>query len=331
MSSDSEGILQKIKELTYLSVDELHLELLNMLNHMYQQDFNKPSGEREGLSMEDRRFLQIMAENITVKDGHYQLPLPLRNPDLRLPNNRIQASSRLFSTKGKLIKDDDLCQEYTKIMMNLISSGYARRVDTSKVKPGKEWYVPHFAVSNPKKDKRRIVFDFSAKFKGRCLNSELIQGPNLANRMVGVIIRFRKEEVAYMADVEAMYHQVLIPEDQRSLVRFLFWPDGDLNAEPVDYEMCVHSFGAVSSGSCVIFALNQAADDGEETFGPAAANAIHRNFYVDDHLKSVESVEEGRELFMATREMCASKGFNLVKFVSNSPARPSVVITFFNV
>ena len=78
--------------------------------------------------------------------------------------------------------------------------------------------------------------------------------------MIGVILRFRKEPVAYMADIEAMYHQVTVPEEYRSLLRFLYWPDGDLDAEPEDYEMCVHSFGAVSSGSCANYALQRTAD-----------------------------------------------------------------------
>ena len=285
---------------------------------MYQQDFNEPGGEKEGLSVEDRRFLQIMEENITEVGGHYQLPLPLRNQDLQLPNNRVQALSRLASVKRKLLADESIRTKYVGIVQKMIDAGYAWRADTSKDKPGKVWTVPHFVVHNQNTDKYRMVFDFAAKFKGRCLNEELIQGPNLANQMIGVILRFRKEEVAYMADVEAMYHQVLVPEDQRSLLRFLFWPDGDLDAEPVDFEMCVHSFGAVSSGSCVIFALKRAADDGEEVFGSDASSAIHRNFYVDDHLKSVENVGKAKELFTSTRAMCASKGFNLTKFVSNS-------------
>ena len=290
-----------------------------MLNHMYQEDFNEVDGEKEGLSVEDRRFIQIMQDGVTKKNGHYQLPLPLRSKDLRLPNNRFQASSRLTSLKRRMLADPKFYAAYNKIIHDMLSSGYARKAETRNDKQGEVWYVPHFGVFNEKKGKLRVVFDFAAKFKGRCLNSELIPGPNLANLMIGVIIRFRKEQVAYMADIEAMYHQVSVPENQRSLLRFLFWPDGDLDAEPIDMEMCVHPFGAVSSGSCSNYALRQTADDNESEDGTDAANTLRRDFYIDDNLKSVETIEKGIATFNATRKMCAAGGFKLTKFVSNSP------------
>ena len=312
-------VTDKISRHTFVGEDSSHDIYTNILNQMYLQDFNEPHGEKEGLSTEDRKFLQIMEQNATKINGHYQLPLPLRNPKPNLPKNRRQVGSRLPSLKRRMLANNDFYMEYNSIIQNMISSSYVRRADTNSDKPGMVWYVPHFPVSNQRKGKMRVVFDFSAKFFGRCLNEELIQGPNLNNLMIGVLLRFRKEEVAYMADIEAMYHQVHVPDSQRSLLRFLYWPDGDLAAEPVDYEICVHPFGAVSSGSCAIFALRRTADDEEATLGSEAAHAVHRNFYVDDHLNSVDSVENGKKLFCATRDMCASSGFNLVKFVSNSP------------
>ena len=52
-----------------------------------------------------------------------------------------------------------------------------------------------------------------------------------------------------MGDLEQMFYQIYVPEKQRSLLRFLWWPDGDLNQELEEMEMCVHLFGAVSSPS----------------------------------------------------------------------------------
>lgn len=55
--------------------------------------------------------------------------------------------------------------------------------------------------------------------------------------------------------------------------------------------MLVHIFGAVSSPSCATLALLKTADDNQNDFPAEVVNTIHQNFYVDDCLKSVNTVE----------------------------------------
>ena len=55
-----------------------------------------------------------------------------------------------------------------------------------------------------------------------------MKGPDLVNSLVGVLTRFRKNKVALVADVKAMFHQIKVdPRDQNAL-RFLWWTKGDL-------------------------------------------------------------------------------------------------------
>ena len=82
------------------------------------------------------------------------------------------------------------------------------------------WYLPHHGVYHPcKPGKIRVVLDCSTEFHGTSLNKELLPGPDLTSQLVGVLTRFRTEEVAFMADIEAMFHQVHIPEKERSFLR----------------------------------------------------------------------------------------------------------------
>ena len=60
------------------------------------------------------------------------------------------------------------------------------------------------------------------------------------------------------------------------------------------------------------------ADDNEEKIGSEAANFLREDFYVDDGLKSVPSIDEAVKLVKDVKEMCKRGGFNLHKFVSNS-------------
>ena len=107
-------------------------------------------------------------------------------------------------------------------------------------------------------------------------------------------------------------------EEDRDFLRFLWWEDGNFDKEPQVYRMTVHLFGATSSPGCVNMALKTTADMYEEECGSPAAEFVRNDFYVDDGLKSVASVEEAQQLVDSTIQLCAKGGFRLHKFTSNS-------------
>ena len=177
---------------------------------------------------------------------------------------------------------------------------------------GKTWYLPHHGVYHPRKpEKIRVVFDCSTKFKDYCINGELIQGPDLTNQLVGVLLRFREEPVAVMADIEAMFRQVRVPERFQNYLRFLWWPEGDFSRDLIDHQMTIHLFGSTSSPSCANFALRRTATDNRIKFGEEAATVLHCNFYVDDMLKSFKSSSVA--VFPKVVKMCKEGGFRLTK------------------
>ena len=278
--------------------------------------------DEQSTSREDEKFLAKIEKEITLADGHYQLPLPFRKDNVKMPNNRKQAEQRALWIKKKFV-DEQYKEDYVTFMNDIISKGYARKVPelSMKVEEGKTWYLPHHGVYHAKKPgKIRVVFDCSCSYKGASLNTELLQGPNLTNPLVRVLTRFRLEPVAFMADIEAMFYQVLVPESQRSFLRFLWWPSGNTDECLAEYEMCVHTFGAISSPACANFALHKTAEDNKDIFGFETSKSLKEDFYVDDFLTSKDSAEAAIDLISKTKKMCASGGFNLTKFVSNDRA-----------
>ncbi|KAK0152982.1 hypothetical protein N1851_005349 [Merluccius polli] len=133
-------------------------------------------------------------------------------------------------------------------------------------------------------------------------------------------MRFRQEPIAMVADIESMYHQVRIPEDDTDLQRFLWWPAGDLSQDIAEYRMVVHIFGATSSPSCANYALQRTAEENSSGSSPEAVNSILKNFYVDDCLKSVASTPQADQLYKDLTALCASGGFRLTKWTSNNRA-----------
>jgi len=87
-----------------------------------------------------------------------------------------------------------------------------------------------------------------------------------------------------------MFYQIKVSECYRKFLQFVWWPNGDTNAEIKDYQMTVHLFGATSSSSCANFALRKTASDNEQRFGIEAAETLRKNFYVNDLLKSVDRI-----------------------------------------
>ena len=291
-----------------------------MMLKMFQQDFseNNKVGESENLSINDKKFLRIMDENVKLIDGHYQLPLPFKKQIMDVPNNKSLAIKRVFSLKKKLQTNKKMHEDYCTFMKNIFDKGFAEKCDSSS-ENGKTWYLPHHGVYHPKKpNKIRVVFDCSAKYGGVSLNSLLLQGPDLTNQIIGVLTRFREDQVALVGDIESMFYQVRVPKDQRDMLRFVWWPEGDLSAELQEYQMCVHLFGGTHSPSTCNYALRKTAKDNTEEFGEEAASTLINNFYVDDMLKSAPDVPSTLHLLKNVKQMCAAGGFPLSKFVTSS-------------
>ena len=291
---------------------------------MMELDFIERKADQDTLSQDDRMFLSKIKEGIHIRDdGHYEMPLPFKGPDPAFLSNKTMALQRLKQLKYRLRKDTKYRKDYSTFMSNVIQAGFAERVPPSELerKDGKAWYIPHHGVYHPKKpDKIRIVFDCSAEFKGESLNDHLLKGPDLTNTLIGVLSRFRQEPVAFMCDVEQMFHQFKVNVEHRDYLRFLWWENEDYDRNPTEYRMNVHLFGASSSPGCANYGLKQTATDNEEEFGSDAANFIRQDFYVDDGLKSVSTAERAIKLIANGKEICAKGGMRLHKIISNSRA-----------
>ncbi|XP_044167413.1 uncharacterized protein LOC122951466 [Acropora millepora] len=82
--------------------------------------------------------------------------------------------------------------------------------------------------------------------------------------------------------------------------------------------MTVHLFGATSSPGCANFALKTTANQYESVCGKEAADFVRKDFFVDDGLKSVATVEQAKSLISSTRLLCQKGGFYLHKFTPNN-------------
>ena len=191
----------------------------NDLNEQFQKfcdmEFNDSTYHgRAEMSKEDSRALGLIEDSTQLKGGHYEIALPWKESPPSLPYNRPLAEHRLDLLKKRLQKDPNLLKKYSDNMDDLLAKGYASEVPQVDLENPQQplWYLPHHPVYNPNKpEKIRVVFDCAAKYQGTSLNDKLFQGPDLMNGLVGILVRFQENPIGMMADVEAMFHQGVLP------------------------------------------------------------------------------------------------------------------------
>ena len=284
--------------------------------------FRKTRGDNEpGLSCEDRKFLEIMDRGIHKNSkGNWEMPLPFRNERQTMPNNRVQAMQRLQGLLKTFARKPEMKADYLEFMGKIIDKGHASAIPSEEVPPppGRSWYLPHFATYHNTKRTIRVVFDSSCEFEGVSLNKVLLPGPDLMNNLIGVLMRFRKENIAVMCDIEQMFHSFYVEPPHRDFLRFLWFEGNDPSKPIIEYRMNVHLFGNGPSPAVATYGLRRTAIDGEEEHGEEAKKFICRNFYVDDGLTSLSSTQGATDLVKSAQATLATANLRLHKVVSNS-------------
>ena len=273
------------------------------------------------MSRDDQHVIEMWEKSTVKVNGRYSLDIPFKSRPPNLPNNRIMAEHRLKLLGKRLQKNDSLCQKYKDEMHKLIDKQYAEVVTPEELErdDGSVYYLPHHPVINPRKpDKCQIVFDCAANSAGISLNSQVHQGPDLTNKLLGVLMRFRQGPVAFMADIEAMFLQVNVNPEDRDALRFLWWKHDDPTQELEVLCMRSHLFGGVWSPSCVNYALHPTVEDNNKDFDEETQHTVLHNFYVDDCLKSTNTEAEAISLAHEVKRLLCRGGFNLTKWSSNS-------------
>jgi hypothetical protein len=121
--------------------------------------------------------------------------------------------------------------------------------------------------------------------------------------------------------------QISVTQSDWDALRFLWWPDGNLDASPKIYNMTRHVFGLTSSPGCATFALRKTAEDFGSQYSDATSRTVGRDFYVDDLLASLPSIDEAASLAHEVKALVRRGGFNLTKWTSNVPSAISHLAT----
>ena len=275
--------------------------------------------EPDKLSQVEHEEKLIIEKSCKKVGNKWLVPYPWKKNPNQLPDNRSQAVKRLESIEQRLIKNPKHAEAYNKQMTEMNDMNYFRKLSEEEITKykGPVHYVSHHEVLRPEKASTplQIVFNSSVVYQGHCLNDYWLKDPDLLNSLFGGILRFRENEVAISGDISKMYHQVLIPQEDQHVHRFL-WRNLDTTRPPDTYIKTVLTFGDKPAPAMAQIAMRMTAKEGEDKRERAAA-AIQDNSYMDNICHSVHTTDDTRHLVKEVDNLLEGGGFKIKELLSN--------------
>ncbi|XP_071562311.1 uncharacterized protein [Temnothorax nylanderi] len=256
--------------------------------------------------------------NTTTRDvsGRFVVRLPFRENRTQLGQSRDIAMKRLLCLERKFQREPELYKLYSEFMREYIDLNHMSKV-TGDARIPNPVYLPHHGVlrESSTTTKLRVVFNASSKTtSGISLNDALMTGPNLQDSIINIMLRFRLRAVAITADLQKMYRQVLVHEDDRDYQRILwrFSPNDSVE----EYWLNTVTYGQTSASHLAISSVQQQAKDGATRF-EMASRVLLEDSYVDDIITGADSEPEAIKLVSQLENLLREGGFETHKWRSN--------------
>ncbi|XP_022180294.1 uncharacterized protein LOC111040631 [Myzus persicae] len=251
--------------------------------------------------------------------GRFMVKLPMAQDPKVLGDSLDMARKRFLNLERRLIKDKPLAEQYDKFISEYISLGHMELASPIIDKP--TFYLPHHPVfkSDSTTTKMRVVFDGSATTRsGLSLNNIMLRGPKMQPDIFNILLRFRLHPVALTADVEKMYRQVLVAEEDCELQRIVYRSQP---GEPLrHYKLKTVTYGTKSASFLATRCLHELGAPIKTT---PIGRVICQDFYVDDLISGGNTDQECYDIHKQVHSILGNAGFPLRKWCSSS-------VTLFN-
>lgn len=298
-------------------IDDNEMKILE--EHLMGTEYFEEMPTNDRVSADDLYALTVIEQEMFIDNsGRFVAPLIFKeeNPQLPAYESYCAALKRWFALEATLIKHNKF-EEVNHEITKMIDKGYCEKVPPSELKSyDMTFYMPIFCISPPNK-RTRLIWDGRAEVKsGVSLNSFLLPGPSLYNKILKIFMNMRSDEVLIVGDLEEMFHQIVIKPEHRNVLRFL-WSE-KLGQRPQVYRMTRLVFGL----NCAPFIAQSAVKltaKAIELDKPEIANILNNDIYMDDIVTSIKNPEIAQDIIINLKSSLSAAGFNLVKLKSSHP------------
>ncbi|UYV61907.1 hypothetical protein LAZ67_1007032 [Cordylochernes scorpioides] len=247
------------------------------------------------------------------ESGRYIVRLPFKESAEKLGQSKSIAIRRFLNLEKRLEQNENIYVQYKQFMNEYIRLGHMQASCSLQTEP--KYYIPHHCILKAQPNKLRVVFDASTKTTTQIsLNDLLHVGPKLQNNIFSILLKFRTNSVALVADIEKMYRQIRLHPDDIKYQTILWRDRKDLELQ--EYNLLTVTYGLACAPYLAIRTLHQIAHE-VQVSNPRISKIIREDFYVDDLLTGCPTVEDAKGLIQQLIAVLGSGGFVLRKWVSN--------------
>ncbi|XP_029162050.1 uncharacterized protein LOC114933579 [Nylanderia fulva] len=294
----------------------LDSELLELLQRFWTQEEIAPASQISMSPEESQCEEHFNMTHSRDVNGRFVVRLPLKTSVSEFGDSRSIALKALYRMEKRFETNPSLKIQYIDFLREYRSLDHMRPVASNRAQ-SREFFLPHHGVTRETSTttKLRVVFNGSQKTNlGLSLNEYLLVGPKLQTDLADILIRWRRHRYVFAADIEKMYRQIRVHEDDWPLQKIL-WRDS-LDERPQEYALCTVTYGLACAPYLALRCLRQLALD-YDSIRPHASETLRRDTYVDDILFGDESISQAREKISQLRTTLTAGGFTLRKWIAN--------------
>lgn len=270
-------------------------------------------------------FCENLYSETTTRDsdGRYIVSLPFKksfyDKSMQLGQSRPSAYSQFLRNETRLLKNIDQKLKYDSVIREYIDMGHMEPISSPPPENfPNHFYLPHHAIIKPERTttKIRVVFNASCPTSsGNSLNDILYTGPTLQSDLTILLLKWRFYQYVFNADIEKMYRQIKVNQNDTPYQRILFRSSPSDNVQ--DFELKTVTFGVNCAPYLAIRTLLQLAQDVKDSL-PLASQVLLNSMYVDDVIAGthdlISAIQTRNQLISALNSAC----FPLRKWTSNS-------------
>ncbi|KAG7305534.1 hypothetical protein JYU34_009613, partial [Plutella xylostella] len=291
-----------------------NIELEEKLDKFFE--FESVSTTQQSRTKGESECEQIFTQTTTRHpDGNFIVTIPLKESPECLGDSSQQALIQFKSLERKFNRNSEFKQKYTDFLEEYQTLGHMSE-NTNPQDDKTSYIMPHHGILREDKltTKLRTVFNASSiTSSGKSFNDIQYIGPTVQDDLLSILIRFRQHKYVVSSDIEKMYRQIYVKEEQRSLQQ-IYWRSDP--SEPIKlYKLNRVAYGTASAPYLATRCLMQL---GQECTDKNVGETILHDFYVDDYISGNDDEQTLIQTCKGVIQTLQGAHFQLRKWRSNS-------------